>query len=310
MKASLELAQVVVGGAVEDAHLPHGLRRPQVRSNGGLDALLGLVRELRAVAAEELDPVVLPGVVRGGDDDGQVEPQPADQDRGGRRRHDPGDQRVSPALRHARGQRALEHRAGLAGVADDQDLRALGPGLVGCGAPSATASSAVSASPATPRTPSVPKSRLATGAILALGELRPLAGLLEAGLAALLLTRVTREHAPALELAAEFGIDLDQGASGRVANRVGLTGDAAAVDADLHVDLAVIAGGDERLAGDRAVKVAREVVLDLLAVDEERALALSDDDAGDRGLPLAGRLDAGAGGKVELCALAESGLLG
>ena len=65
----------------------------------------------------------------------EVEPEAADEDRCGGGRHDAGDQRVSPALRDACRERALEHRAGLAGVADDQDLWALGAGLVGRGAP-------------------------------------------------------------------------------------------------------------------------------------------------------------------------------
>ena len=51
-----------------------------------LDPLLGGVGELGAVAAEELDAVVAPGVVGGGDDDREVEPEAADQDRRRRRR--------------------------------------------------------------------------------------------------------------------------------------------------------------------------------------------------------------------------------
>ena len=73
--------------------------------------------------------------MRGGDDDRKVEPEPADEDGGGGRRHHAGDQCVSPALRDAGRERALEHRAGLARVADDQDLRALRAGLVGRSAP-------------------------------------------------------------------------------------------------------------------------------------------------------------------------------
>ena len=89
--------------------------------------------------------------------------------------------------------------------------------------PSATASSALSASPATPRTPSVPNSFLATQAPkLTLRELRPLAGLLEPRLATLLGARVAGEHAAALELAAQLGIDLDKRAGDAVADGVGL----------------------------------------------------------------------------------------
>ena len=133
-EGALELAQVVVGGAVEQPDLADGLRRAQVGCDRRLDPLLGLVGELGAVAAEELDAVVLPRVVGGGDDDGEVEAEAPDQDRRGRRGDDARDERVSPALRDAGGERALEHRPGLARVADDQDLWALGSRLVGGGA--------------------------------------------------------------------------------------------------------------------------------------------------------------------------------
>src|SRR5687768_3278390 len=89
--------------------------------------------------------------------------------------------------------------------------------------PSASASSAVSTSPATPRTPSVPNSlramRWGSRRRLALRELRPLACLLQAGLLALLRTRVTREEAALLELAAEVRIGLQQRARDAVAQR-------------------------------------------------------------------------------------------
>src|SRR6185503_6861220 len=63
--------------------------------------------------------------------------------------------------------------------------------------PRRVASSAVRKVPAGPRTPSVPKNlRSATAELLALRELRLLAGLLEAGLAPLLDPRVASEEAP------------------------------------------------------------------------------------------------------------------
>ena len=51
----------------------------------------------------------------------------------GRRQH-PGYQRVSPLAGDPGGERGLQHRPGLARVADDQDLRALGGRLEGRGA--------------------------------------------------------------------------------------------------------------------------------------------------------------------------------
>src|SRR3954447_16061960 len=83
------------------------------------------------------------------------------------------------------------------------------------------ARSAVNSSPATPRTPSVPNSLRAMVLLgpLALGELRALAGLLEAGLLALLDARVTREEAALLELGAQVRICLEQRLGDPVAQR-------------------------------------------------------------------------------------------
>src|SRR5947209_7342729 len=74
-----------------------------------------------------------------------------------------------------------------------------------------SASSAVRNCPARPRTPSVPKSARAIGGEpLALRELRPLAGLLQSGLLALLDPRVTRQEPAALELTAQVRVSHDQ----------------------------------------------------------------------------------------------------
>ena len=203
-----------------------------------LDPRLGRVVELAPVGAEELDPVVAPGVVRGGDHDGQVEPEPADEHRGGGGRQHAGDQRVAALAGDAGGERGLEHRPRLAGVADDQDLRPLGGRLEGRGAARAPVPARRSAArPATPRTPSVPNS-LRAKSELALGELRPLARLLQPRLAAFLLARVAGQQAAALELGAQLGVDLGQRPGDAVADGAGLAGDAAAVDADVDVDAA------------------------------------------------------------------------
>src|SRR4051794_6547267 len=94
---------------------------------------------------------------------------------------------------------------------------------------SARASSAVRNSPATPRTPSVPKSLRVKPGALALGELRPLAGLLEAGLLAFLGARVARQEPPALELGPQVGVRLQQGARDAMAQCAGLGRHPAAV---------------------------------------------------------------------------------
>ena len=80
------------------------------------------------------------------------------------------------------------------------------------------------------------------------------------------------------------------------------------MDADVDVDLGLVAGGDQRLARDRLVERAREVLLEAAAVDLDLAAAWDDNDTGNRCLALAGRLDAGVRGKIELGGLAH-GLL-
>src|SRR4051812_34653282 len=119
--------------------------------------------------------------------------------------------------------------------------------------PRASASSAVSSSPATPRTPSVPNRRRGMARALTLGELRPLAGLLQAGLLALLHPRVAGEEAAALELAPQVGVGLEQRPGDAVAQGAGLGGHAAAVDAGDDVHPGLVPHGLERLA-DRALQ--------------------------------------------------------
>ena len=91
-------------------------RRMQPR----LDLGLLLVGELVAVGAEELDPVVAVGVVRGRDHGAEVEAVTPHGDRRRRRRGDAAELDVDAGRRQPGGQRRLEHRARLARVAHDQ----------------------------------------------------------------------------------------------------------------------------------------------------------------------------------------------
>src|SRR4249919_4058345 len=101
--------------------------------------------------------------------------------------------------------------------------------------PSTRASSGVSSALATPRTPSVPKRRAMWGpGCSALGVLRRLAGLLEAGLLALLLARVTGQQTRPLEGRPHLRIDLDQGPGDAKAERAGLAADAPTVKGGIH----------------------------------------------------------------------------
>ncbi len=131
-KARVQLAQVVLGGAAQVAYAPdRGRARTGALGQRQLDPVLVLVGELVAIGGEELDAVVLVGVVRGRQHDGQVESVAAEQQRRGRRRQHAAQQRVASGRADARGDGSLEHLAGLARVAQDQHLRALGCRLRG-----------------------------------------------------------------------------------------------------------------------------------------------------------------------------------
>src|SRR3954462_13760422 len=134
---------------------------------------------------------------------------------------------------------------------------------------------------------------------LALGELRPLAGLLEAGLLALLDARVARQEATALELASQVRVGLEQRAADAVAQRAGLGRDAAALHAGHDIHAVRVADGLERLTNVALEGRAREEDVERAAVDRVRARAGKQDDAGDRGLALARRAVARAGGEVD-----------
>src|SRR5437773_7979543 len=170
---------------------------------------------------------------------------------------------------------------------------------------SARASSAVRNSPATPRTPSVPNSRRAK---LTLRELRPLAGLLEPRLLALLRSRVAREEAAALELAAQVGVGLEQRARDAVAQRARLGRDPAAVHPGDDVHAVLVADRLQRLADGALQRGAREEDVQRLAVDRVGAVARLEGHARDGRLALAGR--AVARGRSEVDRGLRDGLVG
>src|SRR3954468_4329147 len=178
--------------------------------------------------------------------------------------------------------------------------------------PRPSARSAVRNSPATPRTPSVPKSLRVIGLAvlarrheaaawspLALRELRALTGLLETRLLALLHACVAREEAVALELAAEVRIGLDERAGDAVTERDPRRGRPAAVDLRPHVHARIVARRLEWQPGVLLERDAREVHVELLAVDRVRPLARLQDHTGDGALALARRAVAGVGGELE-----------
>ncbi len=124
-EAAVELAQVVLERPFEMPDPADVGRRRGRLGQVGLDLVLGVVGELEPVAREQLDPVVLVGVVRGGDDRRQVEAVPAHEQRRRRCGQHSGHERVSARGGDAGGDRRLEHLTRLARVSDDQNLGAL-----------------------------------------------------------------------------------------------------------------------------------------------------------------------------------------
>ena len=144
-----DVLEVAVGRHLDaiDLAAAGGLRLHQ-----RLDLELGRVGELAPVVVEELDPVVLGRVVRGGDDDAQIERQQGHR----RRRQHAAEHRHSARLDDAARERLLELDARRPacrgrrrrGRCLDQSVAARA---------SCSTSSTVRSSPTTPRTPSVPK---------------------------------------------------------------------------------------------------------------------------------------------------------
>src|SRR5690606_8943967 len=128
-------------------------------------------------------------------------------------------------------------------------------------------------------TPSVPKIRPMRAGRSALAVLRRLAGLLQTSLLALLDARVARQEAGLLQgRAVGLFVDRVQRASDAQAQRAGLTGHAATVDASDHVERLEQTGGRESLLGDLLVQLVRQVLLERLAVDGPDAGAGDDAD--------------------------------
>jgi hypothetical protein len=120
-EALVQRAQVVLQRALQRADAADRRGGGAVgRLQRALDLQLDGVGQLEPVAAEELDAVVAVRVVRGAQDDAEVERVATDQERRAGRREHAAEQRFAAGGGDARGDRGLEHLAGLAGVADDE----------------------------------------------------------------------------------------------------------------------------------------------------------------------------------------------
>ena len=120
----------------------------------------------------------------------------------------------------------------------------------------------------------------------ALRELRRLARLVQAGLLALDLARVTREEALALERHAQLRVRLDERPGDSVADGARLAGETAAVHADSEVVLPLDARDLQRRGRDRPPDRAREVLLERAPIHPRRTVAGPKDDARNRGFRL------------------------
>ena len=128
---------VLIGGVVFDGRQGGGIGRGDlggVMEDFVFDGELDGVGELEAVGAEELDAVVLPGIVRGGDDDAGVEAVLCGR---GRRRRGWGRRRristLCACLAEAGGEGGGDPGAGLAGVAAEEDFGVVGDFAEGVG---------------------------------------------------------------------------------------------------------------------------------------------------------------------------------
>src|SRR4029079_43577 len=122
---------------------------------------------------------------------------------------------------------------------------------------------------------------------LALGELRRLARLVQAGLLALDDAGVTREEALTLERDAHLRIRLDERARDAMPDGAGLTRRATPCDANAKVVGRRRLGDLKRRENHLAMEGAREVLVEGAAVDPRLTVAGSQDHASDRRLTLA-----------------------
>ena len=87
--------------------------------------------------------------------------------------------------------------------------------------------------------------------------------------------RVTSEEAGRFETAAKFGIEFNKRARDAQPGRSGLTGNAAAIGQQQHIELVGYFGGEQRLAHDGAGRLAGEIVVKRPAIYGNLAFAVA-----------------------------------
>ena len=106
---------------------------------------------------------------------------------------------------------------------------------------------------------------------LALGELGSTTGGLQTVLLALLHARITSQETSLLQIAAQFGVGLAQGAGDTVTDSASLAGEATAVYVNNNVELANGIGNAEGLVNDELHGLKTEVLVDVSAVNGNNA---------------------------------------
>src|SRR5690348_12709002 len=123
--------------------------------------------------------------------------------------------------------------------------------------------------------------------LLALAELESLTRALLAVLFAFLDARVARQKTFALELFAQFRVELKQGAGNAQAHRISLAIHTASGDIGQHIEAGGALGGDQRLARFHPLRLGDKILLKGAIVDLELATAGTQKNAGDRRLATA-----------------------
>src|SRR6185312_1421619 len=103
---------------------------------------------------------------------------------------------------------------------------------------------------------------------------------------------IAGEEAPRLQRGAQSRLVIHQGSGDAVPHGAGLARQAAAIDGDDDVELAVAVGRDQRLTQDHAQHRTGEINRLVAAIDRDLAAARLDPDAGDRFLAAAGGIGA------------------
>ncbi len=126
-KGALAKLDIAAGGIVDPLDLAQTLGgcSPHRPVEGGFNGQLGLVWQLGAGGGEELDAVVVIGIVRGGDDYADLQTQGAGQVGDARGRQRPGQANIDAGGSKAGFERRFEHVAGDPGVLADQHRRPL-----------------------------------------------------------------------------------------------------------------------------------------------------------------------------------------